>query len=554
VKVLFGNTGSFAVTNPPTPGITPLEYRAGANGLEIMHALNQAPSRRSQRQADCRLKFAELRTSFLTATAALLLVANPCLAQLPAFPGAEGFGWFATGGRGGEIYRVTTLDDSGPGTFRDAVSKPNRTVVFDVGGVIRIKSRIVISHHLTIAGQTAPGDGITIYGNGLSFSDANHTITRHLRVRMGMNGDSGKDAITIASGHDMIFDHVSVSWGRDENFSISGPVTNVTIQNSIIAEGLQPHSCGGLIQTDGGVSILRTLYLNNHTRNPKVKGVNQFVNNVIVNWGGGGGYILGDSAGASYANVIGNYFLNGPSTSVSAFSRGNLNFRLYAADNFQDMNRNGVLDGALIPKAAYTTVSWQEKGFDYPSVENLSAQAAFRHVASQAGASQHRDATDERFIKQLLSFGRLGETVTKEPETPSSPTLAKQAADSDQDGLPDYWETALGLDPNNSGDAKQLTNTGYTQLEEYLNWLAAPHVVAVINTPIEVDLTRLARGFSMPSYSLGDSINGTTSLNGSAASFTPSKDFVGLGALRFNASEAGSVCPFSVGVLVRKLD
>jgi hypothetical protein len=218
------------------------------------------------------------------------------------------------------------------------------------------------------------------------------------------------------------------------------------------------------------------------------------------------------------------------------------------------MNRNGVLDGALIPKAAYTTVSWQEKGFDYPSVENLSAQAAFRHVASQAGASQHRDATDERFIKQLLSFGRLGETVTKEPETPSSPTLAKQAADSDQDGLPDYWETALGLDPNNSGDAKQLTNTGYTQLEEYLNWLAAPHVVAVINTPIEVDLTRLARGFSMPSYSLGDSINGTTSLNGSAASFTPSKDFVGLGALRFNASEAGSVCPFSVGVLVRKLD
>ena len=117
---------------------------------------------------------------------------------LPAFPGAAGFGANARGGRGGGVYIVTNLNDSGPGSFRDAVSQPNRYVVFAVGGVIRINSRIQVAPNLTIAGQTAPGEGITIYGNGLSFSNANNTITRYLRVRMGVVGDSGVDAVTIA--------------------------------------------------------------------------------------------------------------------------------------------------------------------------------------------------------------------------------------------------------------------------------------------------------------------------------------------------------------------
>ena len=177
-----------------------------------------------------------------------LLVAGAA-ANLPAFPGAEGFGALATGGRGGAVYHVTTLNDSGPGSFRDAVSRPHRTVVFDVAGIIHLAARVSVASNITIAGQTAPGDGIVIYGNGVSFSGANQAIVRYVRFRMGVNGDRGKDAVTIANGHDMIFDHVSVSWGRDENFSISGPVTNVTIQDSIIAQGLQPHSAGGLIKT-----------------------------------------------------------------------------------------------------------------------------------------------------------------------------------------------------------------------------------------------------------------------------------------------------------------
>ncbi len=407
--------------------------------------------------------------------------------NLPAFPGAEGFGRFATGGRGGAVYHVTNLNDSGPGSFRDAVSGPHRTIVFDVGGVIVISRRVSIAPNITIAGQTAPGDGVVIYGNGVSFSGANNAIVRHIRFRMGVNGDRGKDAVTIANGHDMIFDHVSASWGRDENFSISGPVTNVTIQDSIIAQGLQPHSAGGLIQTPGGVSILRTLYIDNHTRNPKVKGRNQFVNNVVYNWGGGGSYILGDSASDSFANVVGNYFINGPSTSVSAFSRGNLNFHLFAADNFQDANRNGVLDGKEIPKASYGTVSWQEKPFDYPPVPALSPLDAWKTIVSRAGASLNRDEVDRRLIAELLSNGALGETISRESDPPMNGVGAFRGGsvpvDTDRDGMPDEWETAAGLDPKNPEDRNRIAPDGYTQLENYLNRLAAPRTVSFTNAP-----------------------------------------------------------------------
>src|SRR5689334_11644030 len=130
-------------------------------------------------------------------------------AQTPAFPGAQGFGRFATGGRGGAVYHVTNLNDSGPGSFRTGVTSPNRTVVFDVGGVIRISNAVSVANNVTIAGQTAPGDGVAIYGHRLSYSGADNSITRFLRVRMGINGD-GNDTITIANGHDMIFDHLSV--------------------------------------------------------------------------------------------------------------------------------------------------------------------------------------------------------------------------------------------------------------------------------------------------------------------------------------------------------
>lgn len=180
-------------------------------------------------------------------------VSFPDYGEVLAFPGAEGYGRHATGGRTGEVYQVTTLADSGRGSLRDAVSKPNRIIVFKVAGVIKLESPLDFSKNLTIAAQTAPGDGVVVYGNRVSFSGADNLICRYLRVRMGINGREGKDAAGIAYGSDMIFDHMSVTWGRDECFSINGDPKkpadqprNITIQNSFIGQGLQPHSCGGL--------------------------------------------------------------------------------------------------------------------------------------------------------------------------------------------------------------------------------------------------------------------------------------------------------------------
>ena len=151
----------------------------------------------------------------------------PDYGEVLAFPGAEGFGRYATGGRGGEIYRVTNLNDDGEGSFRDAVSKSDRIIVFDVAGIINLKSTLIFSKNLTIAGQTAPGDGIVLYGNRVSFTDADNLICRHLRIRMGIKGSDGKDAAGVADGENMIFDHLSVTWGRDENFSILKSATKL---------------------------------------------------------------------------------------------------------------------------------------------------------------------------------------------------------------------------------------------------------------------------------------------------------------------------------------
>jgi pectate lyase len=396
-------------------------------------------------------------------------------AQQLAFPSAEGFGRFATGARGGAVYHVTNLDDAGPGSFRDAVSQPNRTVVFDVGGLIRLGERFAIAPNTYIAGQTAPGDGIVIYGNGLSFSNSNNAIVRYIRVRMGKVGSSGKDAITIAEGNNMIFDHVSVSWGRDENFSINGPVSNVTIQNSIIAQGLDTHSCGGLIQTDGGVSILRSLYIDNHTRNAKVKGVNQFVNNVVYDWREAG-YILGDSAGLSYANVTDNYFIEGPEIAKPPFTRGNENFHIYASGNYHDASKDGVLNGNVLTEAEYGVVTWVGTPFDYPVVSPMTAQQAYQNVVSSAGASLRRDEVDRYVIDELTSLGAQGAIISDETLLPTGGPGTVNGGpapiDTDQDGMPDQWEQQHSF---NSGDPEDRNGDadgdGYTNLEEYLQAL-----------------------------------------------------------------------------------
>ncbi|KII88379.1 polysaccharide lyase family 1 protein [Plicaturopsis crispa FD-325 SS-3] len=336
-----------------------------------------------------------------------------------------GFGAQATGGRGGSVYVVTNLNASGTGSFADAVSSPNRIVVFSVGGLINITDRIVVSKNVYIAGQTAPGQGITVYGNGLSYSNADNSITRYIRYRMGPTGSAGKDAITIAEGSNMIFDHVSVSWGRDETFSINGDVSNVTISDCIIAQGLETHSAGGLMQTTGGVSILRTLYIDNQTRNPKVKGVNDYVNNVT--------------------NIISNVFISGPSTAIEPFTRGNANFHTFVSNNYYDSDQDGTLNGVILDEntADYSDVDFQATQYPYPTVATLlSPTNALAHVQASAGASLSRDHVDEYLIEtELGSLGTVGALITDPRLAPMNgpgPIAGGTApTDSDGDGIPD---------------------------------------------------------------------------------------------------------------------
>jgi hypothetical protein len=396
-----------------------------------------------------------------------------------AFPCAEGFGRMTSGGRGGEVVHVTNLDDSGPGSFRDAVSQPNRIVVFDVGGVIHISTRIVVHRNIHVAGQTAPGGGITIYGNGLAFNDdSGNDIIRYIRIRMGKNGDSGKDAVAISAGQDYIFDHVSISWGRDGTLDVNGSgIDNLTFQDSIIAQGINNtnHSTGGLMQS-GKWSMIRSFYIDNKTRNPKARGTHEFINSVLYNWAEHG-YIMGDTSGLSECNLVGNYFIYGPSSNADSHITGTTrSFHVYADDNWVDANRNGMLDGALLTD--YETATVEGTPFGHPAgvTGKLSAQDALQHVIDHVGASIARDAVDELLIGQVLSYGTEGAILDTEddngiPGNVGTVSGGTPPQDSDRDGMPDAWESARGLDPAAADDTGDDDGDGYTNIEEYLSCL-----------------------------------------------------------------------------------
>lgn len=399
---------------------------------------------------------------------------------LLAFPGAEGFGRFATGARGGSVYHVTNLADSGPGSLRDAVSEPNRTVVFDVSGVIRLESRLVFLEKQTIAGQTAPGGGVVVYGNGTSFTNANDTVVRYMRFRMGVVGDSGKDTVAIARGHDMIFDHCSLSWGRDGTFDLNQEsgyeLGNITLQDSIVSQGLQTHSTGGLINA-AGVSVLRSLYIDNNSRNPKARQTTQWVNNVVYNWVDSG-YILGDTSGRSDGYIVGNYFISGPEKGSGTLDSPTASYHVFAADNYYDNDRDGTLDARLLGQGDFGTVTWETTpSVDFPTVTELSARDALDHVVQHAGASLWRDAVDDYVVEELLSYGTRGATISDEASLGLPGGVGEipggvAPVDTDQDGMPDVWEAANALSAEDPEDRNADSDgDGYTNLEEYLNSL-----------------------------------------------------------------------------------
>jgi pectate lyase len=398
-----------------------------------------------------------------------------------AFPGAQGFGRLAVGGRNGEVYHVTTLADAGPGSLRDAISQPNRIVVFDVGGVIQLSSRLIFKNNQTIAGQTAPGGGITLYGDGTSFSGASHTIVRYVRFRMGKVGESGKDTVTMANGHDVIWDHCSLSWGRDGTFDLNqesgAELYNLTLQDSIVAQGLQTHSTGGLVQTTG-TTIVRSLYIDNNSRNPKARGKLQFVNNVVYNWVTSA-YILGDTAGRSDGAMVGNYLIAGPETDDGALNSPTPAYNMYARDNYYDSNRNGVLDGTLLTQSDFGSATWlAAPSVEFPEVPVLPAAEAYAAVRDHAGASRWRDAADDYVVNELESLGTKGKTISDELSLGLRDAVGEVAGgapplDTDRDGMPDAWESAAGLDSSDATDGKQDQNgDGWTNVEQYIHSLA----------------------------------------------------------------------------------
>jgi hypothetical protein len=400
--------------------------------------------------------------------------------ELVAFPGAQGFGRFAVGGRGKDVVHVTNLNDSGAGSLRDAISQANRTIVFDVGGVIKITSRLVFKNNLTIAGQTAPGGGITVYGDGTSFSNAHHTIVRYMRFRMGKVGESGKDTVTVAAGHDIIFDHCSLSWGRDGTFDLNqeedGAIYNITLQDSIVSQGLQTHSTGGLVVTES-TSILRSLFIDNNSRNPKARGTTQFVNNVIYNWVDSG-YILGDTAGRSDGALVGNYFISGPETDGKTLDSPTPEYHVYADGNYYDSDKDGTMNGRLLAKGDFGTATWETTpSVSFPPVPALSAKEAYDLVIKQAGASRWRDPVDDYVVAELKSLGKQGKTISDETTLGIANVVGAVAGgsapkDTDQDGMPDDWESSNGLDPANPADRNDdADKDGYTNLEEYLSSL-----------------------------------------------------------------------------------
>ena len=398
-----------------------------------------------------------------------------------AFPGAEGFGAFAKGGRGGKLLVVSSLADSGPGTLREAVeTKGPRTVVFGVGGVIELQKPLVIQEpYLTVAGQTAPGDGICLKGSRdtLTLRDTHDVVIRFLRVRTGYGGDQESqkgDCITCLGSKSFILDHCSTSWGTDETLSCSEGCDLYTVQWCILAEALNfaGHSMASIAGGDRS-SWHHNLFAHCRTRNPRFAAGSRcdFRNNLIYDWGDTSGY--GDFGAINYA---GNFLKPGPSTTQKPprFLKPDgmaLPGTLFLDGNWMEGSPDLGKDNRA--GAAFDPMAFARAAHPYPAVETQPAKLASERVLALAGATvPRRDAVDARLVSEVGSA--KGSIPKKESDVGGIPSYSSGPApkDSDGDGIPDTWETAHKLRPDDPSDALRLSSEGYTVLEYYLNDLA----------------------------------------------------------------------------------
>ena len=439
-----------------------------------------------------------------------------------AFPGADGGGKYATGGRGGVVVHVTTLEDTRDpstgqptiGTLRKALQMDgSRTVVFDVSGTINLTSQLEITGgNLTVAGQTAPGDGICVAGYPVVVK-ASNVIIRYMRFRMGDQNKVEGDALSINDHSNIIVDHCSFSWSTDECVSCYGN-TDFTLQYCFITESLKEsvhakgaHGYGG-IWGGTNASFHHNLLAHHQSRNPrfdhdfvntKCAGPIDFVNNVVYNWQSNsayGGEGTNRGAGGRHVNFVANYYKPGPSTKSSVKTRL-LNPTTKCADNCGKSPGGTVEPGKFFLTGNYMYGSTEVTADNWKGVvpdesnklaqckadtrwtEGLtaltneqSAEDAYETVLTKAGCVLHRDAVDERIVNEVRNGS--GKLVNTPSDAGGYPTLAAGTAptDTDRDGMPDVWEDEHGLDKSASADGKLYTlDDNYTNLEVYLNSL-----------------------------------------------------------------------------------
>jgi hypothetical protein len=438
-------------------------------------------------------------------------------ADIPAFPGAWGGGMYSFGGRGGKVYVVTSLADAGPGTFREACNAVGpRVVVFNVAGTIHIKNRVRIrAPYITIAGQTAPGDGVCIRGATVCV-DTHDVVIRHLRFRRGETNVANRDdALGGNPVGNVIVDHVSASWGLDENLSmyrhmyrppgsdkeLKLPTVNITVQWCISSEALDIyHHAFGSTLGGHNSTFHHNLWACNTGRNPSVgmDGDFNFLNNVLFNWRHR--TVDGGDQNSRY-NVLNNYYKPGPVTPPGAVAHRALRpdgrrprgkdsprewGKAYVAGNVVEGNKavtednwaGGVqVDGINDPAAVLARVR-VDKPFPMAKAPLQPAPEAYTAVLEHAGATRpSRDAVDRRVIDQVrrgtVTYA-AGKGIIKDvsqvggyPEYKGEPLK-----DSDGDGMPDEWERKYGLDAHDPSDAaKDCTGDGYTNIEKYINGL-----------------------------------------------------------------------------------
>lgn len=444
----------------------------------------------------------------------LALIASTAVASdaLIAFPGAEGYGRFAKGGRGGDVYHVTNLDDSGEGSLRDATKTKKadvpRTVVFDVGGTIVLKKELRVGgvKGLTLAGQTAPGGGIAVRDHGIQFNKCSDVIVRFMRFRLGDETKTSEDVIGFGPEKDgctdVILDHVTATWGVDGIMDVYA-ADRFTMQWCLFGEALndsthhkkQPHAMlMSFRKIKGNISIHHNLLFSSRDRHPTLGGypppesdadsIFDFRNNVIYNWEGACNLATGRF------NLVANYWRPGPNTDfkrdffpiapkaeaqnvTTGFLSGNVfewkpewHTDNYAA--FQWGVRGGKYIGE-VTKEKFAQDAEVVPESERPSTQ--SAEAAYELVLTKAGASKVRDAADQRVITGVK--GRTHRRIDSQKEVGGRPQLESGTApaDSDRDGMPDAWETAHGLNANDPTDGNATQNDGYTNLEHYLNSL-----------------------------------------------------------------------------------